>query len=64
MFKEIFNFETVSVLSSIGLLIFFTVFLGIIIWAFTRSKRTVDRWSKLPLGEEGSSEQRGGSNHE
>lgn len=64
MFKEIFNFETVTLLSSIGLLIFFAVFLGIIIWAFTRSKRSVDRWSKLPLGNDDVPEHKGGLNHE
>jgi cbb3-type cytochrome oxidase subunit 3 len=64
MFKEIFNFETVTLLSSIGLLIFFAVFLGIIIWAFTRSKRSVDRWSKLPLGNDDVTEHKGGLNHE
>lgn len=39
----------VGITSVAGLLIFFTVFVGIFIWLLTRSKKQVDRWSRLPL---------------
>ena len=48
----------VSVTSVAGLVIFFSVFVGILIWLATRSRKQVDRWSRLPLkdNDEASSE--------
>ncbi len=41
--------DWLGVLSTTGMLIFFTVFVGVLIWIATRSRRQIDRWSKLPL---------------
>ncbi|TWT29394.1 Cbb3-type cytochrome oxidase component FixQ [Posidoniimonas corsicana] len=38
-----------SVTSVIGMLIFLTVFLGVVFWVATRSRRQVNDWSRLPL---------------
>jgi cbb3-type cytochrome oxidase subunit 3 len=41
-----------GILSTTGMLIFFAVFVGVVIWIVTRSRRQIDRWSKLPLEDE------------
>lgn len=51
MFKEIYNLDTVALLGKLGLVIFFVTFLAIVVWALTRPKRDVKRWSKLPLND-------------
>lgn len=48
-FKEIFESTSADVYSSIALVIFVVVFLLITGWVLTRKKKTVDRWSSLPL---------------
>ena len=48
-FKEIFESTSADTLSSIALVIFFSVFVLVTLWALTRKKKTIDRWSSLPL---------------
>lgn len=38
--------------STVGLVIFVAVFVGVCVWALTRSRRQVKRWSELPLSED------------
>ncbi|QDU91025.1 Cbb3-type cytochrome oxidase component FixQ [Pirellulimonas nuda] len=35
-----------------GLVVFVTVFLGVVAWTLTRRKKQVDRWARLPLSDE------------
>lgn len=49
MFKEIFNETSADMLSSIALVIFVTVFVLVIFWVLSRSKKTIQRWSNMPL---------------
>ena len=52
MFKDVLNHMAgASNYASIGLVIFFVVFIGITVNALTRSKRDVAHWSTLPLEE-------------
>jgi cbb3-type cytochrome oxidase subunit 3 len=51
MFKEVFKLESVMQLSSWALLIFMLVFIGMTIWTWTRSRKTIDRWASLPLND-------------
>lgn len=49
MFKEVFKLESILGLSRWALVIFVLVFVAMIIWTWTRSRATVDRWAALPL---------------
>jgi cbb3-type cytochrome oxidase subunit 3 len=52
MFKDVWNTANLGILSEIAMVMFFLIFLGVLVWVFTRSRRQVDRWSKLPLQNE------------
>jgi len=63
MLKQIVTFHS----AEIGLVLFVVCFITITIYAMTRSRRELDRWSDLPLSESGSeATDAGGSenNHE
>jgi len=49
MFKDVLRAADYSDLAIVGLVIMVTVFVIITVWALTRSKKTVNRWSRLPL---------------
>jgi cbb3-type cytochrome oxidase subunit 3 len=48
-FKEIFESTSADLLSSIALVIFFSVFLLVTLWVLTRKRKTVNRWASIPL---------------
>jgi hypothetical protein len=52
MFKEVLNHANLAHWAEMGLLIFFVVFVGVSIWAFTRSRETIRNWALLPLEDE------------
>lgn len=50
MFKHIFdNIEGINTLPIVVLIIFFTVFVILVLWALTIDKKTVSYLSRLPL---------------
>lgn len=51
MIKEAIAGLGLGTLAVIGLVVFFTVFLGVVAWVLTRSRRQVDRWASLPLAD-------------
>ena len=51
MFKDILSEANLTAFATWGLVIFVAVFLGVTIWALTRPKKTVDKWSSIPLKE-------------
>ncbi|MEM1026753.1 MAG: cbb3-type cytochrome c oxidase subunit 3 [Planctomycetota bacterium] len=51
MFKHILSEANLTAFATWGLVIFVAVFLGVTIWTLTRPKRTVDKWSSIPLKE-------------
>ena len=46
---SILSFVDPSRLGEAGLVTFFTVFVGMTVWAMTRRRQEIDRWSALPL---------------
>lgn len=40
---------SLSIVSTCGLLAFVGMFVGVCVWALTRTRRDVSRWSELPL---------------
>ena len=53
MFKDVLNhMEGATHYASIGLVIFFLVFLAITVRTFMRSRKQIARWSALPLEDE------------
>ncbi len=51
MFKEVFHLESILDLSRWALVIFLLVFVVMTIWAWTRSRSTIDQWAALPLSD-------------
>ncbi len=52
MFSNYFtSIENVSVFPVIGLFIFFTIFIGIVIWVFKKDKLYMDELASIPLQE-------------
>jgi len=51
MFKDVLNHADLEIFAEVGLLIFVVVFVGVTIWAFTRSRAQVRDWSEIPLSE-------------
>ena len=49
MFKDILSDANLTLFATLGLVIFVAVFLGVTIWALTRPRKTVDKWSSIPL---------------
>jgi energy-converting hydrogenase Eha subunit H len=49
MFKEVFKLDSVATLSEIALVIFVVVFVVTAIWIYTRPRKQVRQWSRLPL---------------
>jgi cbb3-type cytochrome oxidase subunit 3 len=49
MFKEILSDANLTLFATGGLVIFVAVFLAVMIWALTRPKKTIDKWSSIPL---------------
>ena len=45
------SIENVSVFPIIGLFIFFTIFVGIVIWVFKKDKLYMDELASIPLQE-------------
>ena len=54
MYKDVLNHANLTHWAEMGLVIFFVVFVGTALWALTRPRREIQRWSALPLeaGEE------------
>ena len=66
MIKEALSEAGLGLLSVMGLVLFVAVFLGILAWTLSRSRRQVDRWSSLPLAdghEPVEPRDHGGANH-
>lgn len=42
----------IAALKVAGLVIFLAVFIGIVLWTLTRSRRQIDRWSEMPLDDQ------------
>ena len=49
MFKEVFRLDSVETLSEIALVIFVIVFAVTAIWIYSRPRKQVQHWSRLPL---------------
>lgn len=49
MFKDVLNHANLAHWAEAGLIIFFTVFVGVMLWAFTRSRKTIHNWALIPL---------------
>jgi len=49
MLREVVGAAGDSLPAIVGLVVFFTVFVGVCVWVFTRRRGTVDRWAGLPL---------------
>jgi cbb3-type cytochrome oxidase subunit 3 len=49
MFKEVFQSLDINWMGVAGMLLFLGSFLAVCVWAYTRSRRDVSRWSRLPL---------------
>ncbi len=52
MFKQVLGDDTLTQFAIWGLVIFVAVFVGIAVWALTRSRKTVSKWSRIPLEDE------------
>ncbi len=52
MYKDVLQHANLVHWAEYGLVIFFVVFIVTTIWVYTRSRRDVDHWSKLPLNDE------------
>ena len=63
MLKEVLSDGALTHFATIGLVIFVAVFLGVTVWALTRSRGQIRTWSELPLSreEDGPREPRGGA---
>jgi len=49
MFKDVLRATDLGDFAIIGLVIFVAVFLLVTVWVFTRPKKKVSRWSRIPL---------------
>ncbi len=54
MFKELFkldpnSYDFIALLANTGMVIFFLVFVSVSIFALTRKKKDVARWSRIAL---------------
>lgn len=49
MFKDVLRATDLGDFALIGLVIFVAVFLLVAVWAITRPKKKVKRWSRMPL---------------
>lgn len=48
----------------IGLILFVLVFLAVVIWVFKLPKRSVNRWSRIPLDDDNVSDSKGAKDNE
>ena len=51
MFKSVLNDGSLTHFAVWGLVIFVVVFLGVAVWVLTRPRKTIRRWSSIPLDE-------------
>jgi len=49
--KYLTSIENVSIFPIIGLVIFFTIFLGILIWVFKKEKSYMEKFASIPFQE-------------
>jgi hypothetical protein len=49
MIKEVLENMDVWILSRTSLMMFLMVFVGVVLYAWTRSARQVERWARIPL---------------
>jgi cbb3-type cytochrome oxidase subunit 3 len=54
MFKELFkldpnSYDFIALLANGGMVIFFLVFVSVSLYALTRRKKDVDRWSRIAI---------------
>jgi hypothetical protein len=61
MFKDVLQHANLTHWAEMGLVIFFVVFLGAVVWTLTRRRQDVEQWATLPLTNELSSQE---SSHE
>ena len=52
MIKEAIGELTLAPFAVIGLVVFVTVFLGVVAWVATRGRKQIDTWSRLPLSDD------------
>ena len=60
MFKDVLTHANLTHWAEMGLVIFFLVFLGAVVWTLTRSRREVEQWARLALHESELSSQENG----
>jgi hypothetical protein len=65
MFKELFkldpnSYDFIALLANTGMVIFFAVFVSMILFALTRKKKDVVRWSRIAI-DDGERLEAGGS---
>ena len=51
MFKDVLRDSNLTIFATVGLVVFFVAFTGVIVWVLTRPKKKVDQWAHLPLEE-------------
>jgi len=51
MIKLAMTDTSLALFAAIGLVVFFVVFVGVIVWALTRPGRAITNWSSLPLAD-------------
>lgn len=56
MNDEALNGGGIGIASTVALVIFVVVFLGVCAWVLTRPRRKVKHWSELPLSDDPSEE--------
>jgi len=61
MFKDVLTHANLTHWAEMGLVIFFVVFLGAVVWTLTRPRRDIEHWATLPLHESALSQE---SSHE
>lgn len=44
--------EAIQLIKTAGLLAFFSIFCGVLIWVTFRKRKEVQRWSRLPLDDD------------
>ena len=47
-----FSEQWLSNYASLGLLLFFLFFMGVILWVVTRPRKQTDRWASIPLSDD------------
>ncbi|TWT40767.1 cbb3-type cytochrome c oxidase subunit 3 [Botrimarina hoheduenensis] len=51
MIKEALSQAGLAPIAVVGLIAFFAVFVGVLVWTMTRPRRDIETWSSLPLAD-------------